>query len=178
MKPVNPAADWRSAFKGRFIQGPELSTAVNGWTGTVERIEIHELSTTDDDGGKEESRERPVLYFTAGSFKTGDNSRGIVVNKTNGTCLAAMFGTTFGDWIGKRVTWVAEQVRVGARTEVGIRIKGSPDLAGPITVKIEMPKRKPLSRTLVRTGAPGGVSAPASEAPADSRPPREPGEEG
>jgi len=83
-----------------------------------------------------------------------DNAeRGWIMNRTNVQCLIALFGNETDGWIGKRVTIYATPVKVGPKTELGIRIKGSPDIAGPVTAVIEMPRKKPVRMQLVKTVA-------------------------
>jgi hypothetical protein len=84
-------------------------------------------------------------------FKEMD--RGWVLNRTNILCLAAMFGEDSDGWVGKRVTIYAEMVRVGPKTEPGIRVKGSPDITAPVVAVIELPRKRPTRQTLVNTPA-------------------------
>jgi hypothetical protein len=92
--------------------------------------------------------------------------RGWVMNRTNVQCLIALFGVETDHWIGKRVTIYATPVKVGPKTELGIRIKGSPDITAPVIAVIEMPRKKPQRMQLIKT-TPGAktAEAPASDLP-------------
>ena len=91
----------------------------------------------------------------------------LVLCKTNGLCLRAMFGTHIPDWIGKRVTLYPSRDKSGENwfgNDEAIRVKGSPDIERNMSVEIRRPRRKPRTVTLERTGA--------------TERPREPGEDG
>ena len=99
-------------------------------------------------GAREGDEEKKgVLYFT-----DEPEGRGWVINKTNRECLKGMFGNETDAWVGKRVTLMAMMIRVGPRTEPGVRIKGSPDIDSEIKVTVKLPKRKPETFTLIPTG--------------------------
>jgi len=78
----------------------------------------------------------------------------LAANVINCTLLEAMFGPEVEDWVGHAVTLMADRVEVAGRFkgEPCVRIKGSPELANPLTVTIALPRRKPFTRQLVPTG--------------------------
>jgi hypothetical protein len=126
----------------------------------------------------------PGLYLKAGEFKgkkptltiasvkldeleglTGKKVKGcvgfertskqLVLNKTNGLCLKAMFGNKPQEWIGHKVTlyagtWNAEEC---------IRVWGSPEVAADFELKIELPRKRPFNMTMHKVVQPTGVPA-------------------
>jgi hypothetical protein len=85
-----------------------------------------------------------------------------VLCRTNGLCLKAMFGDKLADWIGKRVIFFAGQWN----GEECVRVYGSPDIAAPMTIQIQLPRRKAFPMTM-HTSAKDGA-APAKAAPQPS----------
>jgi hypothetical protein len=67
--------------------------------------------------------------------------------------IAAMFGEEVEAWIGHAITLMVDKVEVAGqfKGQPCIRIKGSPELRGPVTVDIKLPRRKPIQRTLIPT---------------------------
>lgn len=57
-----------------------------------------------------------VLYFQG-------KEKGVVLNKTNATNIASMYGPETGDWIGKRVKLVVAWVDFQGRSVEAIRIR-------------------------------------------------------
>lgn len=129
---------YRSLVPGEYLAAVELE----GKEPTLTIASIKKVQLEQEDG---KVKERGVIMFT-------ETTRGLVVNRTNVELLAAMFGPSVEAWIGKRVTLKAEAVRLGPASTVGIRVKGSPELKGPVAVKIKLPRRKEQSVTLVPTG--------------------------
>ena len=166
---------YKGLFRGDYIAAAEFGGREP--TLKIAHVQFERLPSLgkgDADGTEAQEKDRAVVYFEG-------MDRGWVLNRTNAECLGAMFGSVLRDWIGKRVTLVAEQVRVGPKTELGIRVKGSPDMTqATIKAKIELPRKKPIWRDLVRTGgASHGQNTDAASAPPDPTPAeREPGQEG
>jgi len=77
------------------------------------------------------------------------------LNRTNIECLKALFGIRTADWVGKRVTLCAEQVRsVDGGTTEGLRIYGSPDMTVeelPVSWRVHGPRPRTDRRVLYRT---------------------------
>ena len=150
-KPV----DFDELYPGRFLKAGLFRERPV----TLRIRDVDTEPLPNDKGGE---RVRGILSFDKTEMQ-------LVLNRTNGLCLRAMFGARVADWIGKRVTFACEQDKFGRDTVDAIRIVGSPDIAGPVEVQIVMPKKAPKVRRLVVTGAgPATVAAPS----------REPGEDG
>lgn len=147
---------YRQLFIGDYVQATEFEGRTPTWT--ISRIEIRDLPSLKHEG---EEQSKGVIFFS-------DFPRGWVMNRTNGECLAAMFGPETDAWVGKRVTLRAEEVQVGPKKDMGIRVVGSPDLKAPVTFDLCLPRKKPKKVTLAVTKAPGAAPAPA----------RQPGQEG
>jgi len=145
--------DYRLFFKGDYIAAAEFQGKEP--TLTIAAVKLVKL---EDETGR--LRDRGVVYFR-------ETDRGWVINRTNAECLVALWGRDTDGWAGKRVTLCATNVRLGTETTIGIRIKGSPDLAAPLDVVVKLPRKKPFTIRLLVTKA-----GPASAAE------RKPGEEG
>jgi hypothetical protein len=135
-KPV----DFDQLFPGRFLKSGLFLGKTP--TFTITSVDTEELPQ--EKGG---DRTRGILSFRETKLQ-------VVLNRTNGECLKAMFGRAVQDWIGKRVTLCTDKDRdpsSGGMVDC-IRVAGSPDIAQDITVEVKLPRRKPKSRTLKRTG--------------------------
>ncbi len=84
------------------------------------------------------------------SFK--ETERQLVLNSTNGQCIKAMFGRKVQDWVGKKVTLCAETDKFGRETVEAVRVWGSPELERDKSVDVQLPRRKPKTRTLHANG--------------------------
>lgn len=126
------------AFKGDYIAAVEFDGKTP--TLTVDHVKLVEL---EDEDGKRKSR--PVVYFR-------ETPRGWVLCKTTAQALAAMFTPETDTWTGKRVTLYAAEVQVGRERKPGIRVKGSPDIAEPVTFELRLPRKKAQRVTLEPTG--------------------------
>ena len=139
--------DYGCGFLGQYITAAEIVGKTP--TLTVERVALEEVeSLQKDDGGAGKMKDRVIVYFAK-------IKRGWLLNRTNAECLRELFGSRdTDDWIGKRVTLHALQVRVGPKMEPGIRVKGSPDITQPIVFELRLPRKRPIQTTLVPTGKP------------------------
>ncbi len=139
---------WQGAMGGDYIAAVELgdSTPTVRISATIKK----RIASMGDGDAPGRERDRLVIYFHG-------SDRGWILNRTNATCIAAMFGERTGGWIGKRVTLCAELVQVGPKKEQGIRIVGSPDLEAPVMAVVKLPRRRPLQRRLVPTGNRSGT---------------------
>lgn len=157
---------YRQLFVSEHLQATEFNGRVP--TFTIARIEIRNLPSLKVEG---EEQSKGVIYFK-------EFPRGWVTNRTNGECLAKMFGDETDGWIGKRVTLRAEEVQVGRRKDMGIRVVGSPDIAAEISFELALPMKKPRRIRLVKT-TPNASHKIEDEAPPHiARGEREPGAEG
>lgn len=131
--------DWKLMFKGAYVSAVELGDKTP--TLTISDVKIVKLEGEDGT-----VKDRGVVYFK-------ETDRGWVLCKTNALCLAHMFGPDTDSWKGKHVTLFSMDVQVGREMKPGIRVYGSPDIAGPVEVAIKLPKRKAFTMKMAKTGA-------------------------
>ena len=139
--------DWHLMFKGDYVTALELGDKTP--TLTIDDVRIVKLEGEDGT-----AKDKGVVYFK-------ETKRGWVMNRTNATCLAAMFGDDTNDWKGKHVTLFSQMVQVGKERKPGLRVKGSPDIAAPRTVMIHLPRKKPQPMVMQKTGAKADAAAEA-----------------
>ena len=142
-------------YPGRFLKAGNLQ----GRNVTLTIASVQREGLVGDDG---KEQQKATMLFR-------ETQMGVVLCKTNGICIRAMFGDSLANWEGKRITLMPD-VWNG---EPCIRIAGSPDIPKDITVTVTLPRRKPFTRklTVTRTAA-----QPAAQPPKPAE--REPGEEG
>jgi hypothetical protein len=103
-----------------------------------------------------------------------ETKKAMVLNKTNGECVKGMFGRKTDGWIGKRVTFYPANIQAFGKQDTGIRVRGSPDIAGDMNITCRI-GTDDVPATMKRTGAakPGGHQAkpPPKLAPAPEPPP-------
>lgn len=148
---------YRALLKGEYITAAEFGSAEP--TLTIGAVKLVKLEQED---GRQKSK--GVIYFSDAK----DPERGWVLNRTNLELLAAMLGSETQNWIGRRVTLCAQNVRLGKETTLGIRVKGAPDLKQPLTVEVKLPRRKPVTVRLVPTGK-ASAADPAEPVPPPGR---------
>ncbi len=142
-KPVRAPVDFDELFPGRFLKAglfreKPLSLRIRA-------VRVEELPD-DQTGG---TRKRGILAFEKTDLE-------LVLNRTNGECIKAMFGPRVSDWVGKRVTFTCEQDRFGPDLVDAIRVVGSPDIEKPVDAVIKMPRKRPKTRRLQKTTAGAG----------------------
>lgn len=124
---MGKVADWDELYPNRFLKAGELKG--KRVTLTIKDVDTDALI---GDDGKEKIK---------GFLAFEKTPRQVVLNKTNGLCLRAMFGKKLSEWIGKRVIFYPDKWN----GEDCIRIFGSPDLAEELDVEITLPRRKPFN---------------------------------
>lgn len=129
--------DYDALFPGRFLKAGEFNG--KDVTLTIASIELEELPQ--EQGG---TKVRGILGFQKTKKK-------LVLNRTNGEAIKALFGRDTGEWIGKRVTFYPAAFSFGDN-DFAIRVRGSPDIAGPVKFTLKLPRKKPSDVTLLPTG--------------------------
>lgn len=135
-------------FPGRFMKAGEFKG--RAVTLTIKDIDTEALPQ--DQGGE---KVRGIISFT-------ETKKQLVLNRTNGECLKALFGAAVDDWFGKRVTLFPSEWN----GEPAIRVKGSPHITAPMEIEVKLPRRRPIPMTLVPTGKaapPAAQREPAAE---------------
>lgn len=143
--------DYDKLYPSRFMKAGLFEGKTH--TLTISAVEVEEL---EGDKGKS----------TKGIVTFKETPKQLVLNRTNGECLKAMFGRETNEWIGKRVTFYAKQIHDSFTDELipAVRIMGSPDISGDksFTAKIG---RKQVSMKMQKVVA-KGVAAKKPTAPA------------
>ena len=117
-------------YPGRFLKaGLLLGKKV---TLTIKDVDVEGLEG--EDGKK---KQKAIVSFNESNME-------LVMCKTNGLCLKAMFGPTLAEWLGKRVTIFESQWN----GEPCIRIWGSPDLKADQKVTVQLPRRRPFDMVM------------------------------
>jgi hypothetical protein len=125
-KPV----DFDQLYPGRFIKAGELLG--KRVTLTIADVELEDLMGED---GK--TKAKAIVAFK-------ETEKKLVTCKTNGICLKEMFGKVLADWVGKRVTIFPDTWN----GEPCIRVWGSHDIYSDMEVTVQLPRRRPMKKTL------------------------------
>jgi hypothetical protein len=115
---------------------------------TIEKVQFVDLEV-EGKGGKAATTE------TRGSLIIKESPKPWVCNVTNTKCLIAMFGEEDVErrWAGKRVTIYAERVMSFGEWTLGVRIKGSPDITAPVSVRLKLRKKREQVLNMAVTSA-------------------------
>lgn len=147
--------DFDQLYPGRFMKAGEFRDgkgALVDVTLTIKKVELDELE------GKKGKETKALMTFQ-------ETEKALVLNKTNGTAIKAMFGRNTDAWIGKRVSFYPANIQF-EDSDLAIRVRGSPDLQGQIQIDT-MIGRKKYKATLVRTGAKQRPAQPNQPKPAN-----------
>lgn len=89
----------------------------------------------------------------------------LVLNRTNTDCLKTMFGVETEQWKGKRVTFFPFPMKDPFTSQpiTAVRLRGSPDIAAPVSVSIKLRKRKATTMTMAKTNTSGAAPALAGD---------------
>lgn len=134
-----------SLIPGRFIKAVDLgSTLAAEPTFTITAVVLERVPDIKNPG-------KEVVKGIVG-FR--DIEQGWVMNRTNVECIKAMFGPETDGWMGKRITLCQEAVKMPkGPDELGIRVKGSPDIDREIVAEWKPARKSKQSRRLVPTGS-------------------------
>jgi hypothetical protein len=130
--------DYDELYPGRYIKSGEFK----GQKITLTMVEIS-LEELPDRTGK---RAKGVLVFEE-TRKSSDEPLRMVLNRTNGECIKAMFGKKLRDWSGKQITLFPAPYE----GETAIRVWGSPDIKETFEITIELPRKRPFKMTMHKT---------------------------
>jgi hypothetical protein len=124
--------EFEELYPSRFIRAVDLKG--QELTVTIKGIRMEELTS------KSGKRLKPILALH-------ECAQELVLNRTNGEAIKAMFGRNTAAWIGRRVT-VYPAPYEGS---VALRVKGSPDIEETTEIIIELPGKPPFAATMHRT---------------------------
>ena len=151
--------DYDALFPGRFLKAGDFGG--RDVTVTISGIDLEDLPQ--EKGG---DKPKGIISFEGKKKK-------LVLNRTNGECIKAMFGRDTGEWIGKRITLYPADFQ----GDLCIRVKGSPDIEKPITFELKLPRKKPQPKTMLKTGT-NGKAKPVEVADDEGVLPDQPAEAG
>lgn len=145
---VKDPVDYDELYPGRFIKSGDLrGRDVNL---TIASVEVDDLE------GTKGKQAKGVVHFK-------ETKKALVLNRTNGECIKAMFGRKIADWIGKRVTLYPQKIESEV-ADLAIRVRGSPDLAADVEFELHLARKRPRPMTLKKTTT-GKANGKAIEAP-------------
>lgn len=149
--------DYKLGFLSDYIAAVEL--AGKEPTLTIASVVLEKVESLKNDGdGPGKVKDRWIARF-----KESKGERGWLVNRTNAESIRAMWGNDVKQWVGHKITLFTTPVRVGPKMELGIRVKGSPELKEPLRFELKLPRKKPVWVTLLPTG--NGHKPPLDEPP-------------
>lgn len=144
--------DYDQLFPGRFLKSGEFNG--KDVVLTIRGIRVEDLP--DEQKG---TRTRGIIAFER-------TKKELVLNRTNGESIKAMFGRNTDDWIGKRIVFYPAPHVDSFTGEKGtaIRVRGSLDLEKDVRFELRLPKRRPVPMVMRALGK-GKQAAPAQAAP-------------
>lgn len=145
--------DYDLLFPGRFLKAAEFKG--KDVLVTISAIDLEDLPQ--EKGG---DKAKGIISFEGKKKK-------LVLNRTNGECLKAMFGRDTGEWIGKRIVLFPD-VWNG---DPCVRVRGSPDIAADITFELKLPRKRPQPKVMKATGKANGARPPAPQSETPPPPP-------
>lgn len=140
---MSKGLDFDALFPGRFLKASIF--AGREVTLTISNVRVEDLPS--ETGG---TKVKGILSFEGKKLE-------LVLNRTNGEAIRAMFGRDTGEWIGKRVTFFPSEFN----GEPCIRVRGSPDIDKDMTFELKLPRKRPQRTTLKKTAT--KQAAPATE---------------
>lgn len=85
-------------------------------TVTINKVVFEELRKIGQRGVEDEKERVPVLLFS-------ETPKKLILNKTNASSIAVLYGTQASEWVGKRVTLYPTRVKCGRDTVDAIRVR-------------------------------------------------------
>jgi predicted YcjX-like family ATPase len=153
--------DFDELYPGRFIKAGDLKG--RDVTLTIAKVVVEEL-----EGSKKQ---------TKGVVSFKESPRELVLNRTNGECIKALFGRKLAEWIGKRITIYPAAIQSDL-ADLAVRVRGSPDIAQDVTFMLSLARKRPRSVTLKKTGANGKAAPPTEPEPETQPEDEQPDEQG
>ena len=95
---------------------------------TIRHLVVEDLKT------ERGTERKPVMYFVEtqkAAEKSASPEKRLVLNKTNASTIAGMYGTETNDWKGKRITLCASIVDAFGQKKEAIRVRPVPPAARP-----------------------------------------------
>lgn len=145
-------------FLGEYISAAELVGKAP--TLTINKVTLEKVESLkgDDESGGGKMKDKIVIYFA--ESKSG---RGWLLNRTNCESIKELWGRETNDWLGHKITLFTQPVKVGKKMDIGIRVKGSPELTEPRQYELKLPRKRPIMVTLLPTGKANGAETEQSQ---------------
>src|SRR6185312_16828420 len=108
--------DFDLLYPGRFLKAADFRG--KDVTLTIKSVRIEKLV------GEKGEKVKGIVAFE-------ERPKELVLNRTNGLCIKAMFGRETDGWVGKKVTLWPAPMKDSFTGEdiIAIRVRGSPDIA-------------------------------------------------
>lgn len=100
--------DINSAFPSKWLKADEIEE--DNLVLTMSMVQMEEIGQGDDKDTK------PVLYFK-------ETEKGLVMNKTNATTIAKLYGPDTMKWGGKKIALFATEVDFRGTQTLAIRVR-------------------------------------------------------
>src|SRR6185312_6897735 len=145
--------DFDKLYPARFMKAGEFEG--KDVTLTITDVKVEELEGATGKKGK------GIVGFVSAS----GTKKELVLNRTNGECIKAMFGRDTKDWIGKRVTLYPATITDSFTDEptLAIRVRGSPDIAADKSFSAKIGRKQ--GNFTLRKPATKGAAKPAAAPP-------------
>lgn len=142
--------DFDQLYPKRFIKagqfgGKDLTMRITG-------VEVEKL------GEETKQKVKAILSFAR-------TDKQMVLNKTNGECVRAMFGRDTSNWVGKLVTFYPCPMKDPFTGEdiVAIRVRGSPEIEATKQFQARLGQKiKTLTVYKTKVGQPTAIEQPAT----------------
>jgi hypothetical protein len=113
------AMNVNQAFPSKYLKADGDLPEEGNLILTMDRVELEDVGSAD------KTEIKPVLYFR-------DHEKGLVVNKTNGSTIAGLYGPETDDWGGKKIALFSQEVDFQGRQVLAIRVRmKKPQTAAP-----------------------------------------------
>lgn len=103
--------DFRSMYDSNYLYSFDLK-------GRDVTVTIRETKVAKVTNAQKKEQKKPIVFF-----KESKDARGLVLCKTNGKTIAAMYGNDTDGWAGKKITLFAAMVDAFGQTVEAIRIR-------------------------------------------------------
>lgn len=158
---MSQGLDYSQLFPNRFLESEMLQG--RDWTLAIRSVDLEKLPRESKE--KDANGDQIVVEETRGTIAFAGTERRLVLNKTNGLCLKAMFGRKIDAWTGKRIVLYSTTEKCFGESMLVMRIRGSPDLPADVEFKLKLPHHKPRKMTMKKTPEPAAKESPSGAGP-------------
>jgi len=105
--------DYRQMFDREYVAAYDLPEGKDIVV-TISKVTVAQLPVA----GTSKTQKRPIVFFEG-------RDKGMVLNKTNGKTIAALYGPKVEAWTGKQIVLFVVEVPFGAEIVPAIRVRPS-----------------------------------------------------